>query len=150
MDDLCVIELYLRILPSSTVLNTHTCGRCNWMPVASYYTERTRRNVIVCKRLYYCGNPTFSISVIEYGSIGNIVESVINKHGPQQHTRQPSRKGTWLDLDSYEIGIDNRCSRSVSHESTYFVGQLTNTSDRIKGFCGVIHEQLKRGTIVCK
>ena len=41
-----------------------------------------------------------------------------------------------FDLDSYEIGIDNRCSAYISCDIKDFQGPLIKTNQTIKGFGG--------------
>ena len=52
-----------------------------------------------------------------------------------------------FDTDSYEIGIDNRCSRCISHHIDDFVGNLRDTQQTIKGFGGSRFTKAKIGTI---
>ena len=52
-----------------------------------------------------------------------------------------------LDTDSYEIGVDNRCSGCISHRSEDFIGPFRDTTKAIKGFGGSKTQNVKIGTI---
>ena len=41
-----------------------------------------------------------------------------------------------IDSDSGEIGIDKRCTSCISHTTEYFVGELFDSTRRIKWFGG--------------
>ena len=55
-----------------------------------------------------------------------------------------------LDSDSANIGVDNRCTSCISHESTDFIGELQTCNRAIKGFGGTQTPLIKRGTILWK
>jgi hypothetical protein len=52
-----------------------------------------------------------------------------------------------FDTDSKAIGIDNRCSACISHDTTDFVGELRDSHRRIKGIGGILTSKIKTGTI---
>jgi len=54
---------------------------------------------------------------------------------------------TSFDTDSYEIGIDNRCSACISGQVTDFVGTLKDTNRTIKGFMGTKTTNVQVGTL---
>ena len=43
-----------------------------------------------------------------------------------------------MDSDSRTIGIDNRCTACILHTTEAFVGELVDSTRRIKGFGGTI------------
>ena len=43
---------------------------------------------------------------------------------------------TNFDLDSFDIGIDNRCSGCISGDPADFIGSLRDSDRTIKGFMG--------------
>ena len=53
-----------------------------------------------------------------------------------------------IDTDSAPIGIDNRCSLCISNVAEDFVGDLTDTNRKIKGFGGILSQKIKVGTIL--
>ena len=53
-----------------------------------------------------------------------------------------------MDTDSAPIGIDNRCSLCISNKVEDFVGEMTETKRKIKGFGGVLSPDIKVGTIL--
>ena len=59
-----------------------------------------------------------------------------------------SKFTTVFDTDSNAIGIDNRCSACLSHDIDDFVGPVTNTNRRIKGFGGETLLNVYIGTII--
>ena len=46
-----------------------------------------------------------------------------------------------FDTDSIQIGVDNRCSATMSHDISDFIGPLEPTNRTIKGFGGVQHNK---------
>ena len=52
-----------------------------------------------------------------------------------------------FDTDSFDIGIDNRCSACISGTPEDFVGELRETSRIIKGFMGAKTTDVKVGTL---
>ena len=52
-----------------------------------------------------------------------------------------------FDVDSYEIGIDNRCSRCISHQADDFIGDLKDTAQSIQSFGGSRITKMKIGTL---
>ena len=54
---------------------------------------------------------------------------------------------TKFDVDSFQIGIDNRCSACTSHEPSDFEGGLIDTNRTIKGFGGTRTTNVQRGTL---
>ena len=55
-----------------------------------------------------------------------------------------------FDTDSEPIGVDNRCSASMSHRIEDFVTQLTPTDLVVKGFAGSRTGNVMKGTIQWK
>ena len=53
-----------------------------------------------------------------------------------------------FELDSYKIGIDNRCSAYILGNPADFIGLLYDSSRTIKGFMGTRTMNVKTGTIV--
>ena len=53
-----------------------------------------------------------------------------------------------FNLDSYEIGIDNRCSAYISGNPVDFIGPLCDSGRTIKGFMGTRTTNVKTGTVV--
>lgn len=52
-----------------------------------------------------------------------------------------------FDTDSFEIGIDNRCSKCISHRKRDFVGELVPTRTRVSGYTGTTTRTLYEGTL---
>lgn len=55
---------------------------------------------------------------------------------------------TYMSLSDQSIGIDNRCSASISHKIGDFVGQMYDTEKVITGYGGIATGKLKRGTLI--
>jgi hypothetical protein len=55
-----------------------------------------------------------------------------------------------FDTDSYEIGIDNRASYSMSHRKEDFEGEIKMTQRRIRGIAGTILTKVGYGTLLWK
>ena len=62
-----------------------------------------------------------------------------------QSTHWEQRKK--IDADSFQIGIENRCSACRSHEPTDVVGKLIDTNRTIKSFGGTRTTNVQRGTL---
>jgi len=58
-----------------------------------------------------------------------------------------SERATVFDTDSFQIGIDNRCSGCISHKITDFVGTVRPTNQVIKGFAGSTTRKVMVGTL---
>jgi hypothetical protein len=52
-----------------------------------------------------------------------------------------------FDTDSFDIGIDNRCTKSISHKIKDFDGPLMDTNRKIWGFAGTSNANVKIRTI---
>jgi hypothetical protein len=52
-----------------------------------------------------------------------------------------------FDTDSFDIGIDNRCTKSISHKIKDFDGPLTETNRKIQRFAGTSNTNVKIRTI---
>ena len=61
-----------------------------------------------------------------------------------------SARLTSFDTDSYDIGIDNRCSRCISHQVEDFIGNLKDSKHSIRSFGGTQTTRVKVGTIQWK
>ena len=69
----------------------------------------------------------------------------------QSEVPMPNREHDALfDMDSAEIGIDNRCSGCISHVATDFVGQLHKSDKSIRGFGGTKTLKVMTGTLKWK
>ena len=55
-----------------------------------------------------------------------------------------------FDTDSYDIGIDNRCSACISGTPEDFIGPLKDSTRTIKGFMGTKTTNVKVGTLLWK
>ena len=55
-----------------------------------------------------------------------------------------------FDTDSYEIGIDNRASYSMSHREEDFEGDIKMTNRRIRGIAGTLLTRVGYGTLLWK
>ena len=60
---------------------------------------------------------------------------------------QSRNKHSRFDTDSYQIGIDNRCSACISHVRSDFVGELKKVNRTIKGFGGTSEYKVYQGTL---
>ena len=61
-------------------------------------------------------------------------------------TSTPSNDNVFkMDTDSVTIGIYNRCSLCISHIAEDFIGELTESRRKIRGFGGVIQPKIKTG-----
>jgi hypothetical protein len=54
---------------------------------------------------------------------------------------------TTYDIDSVQVGIDNRCSGCISHVSSDFVGVLKRSDKCIRGFGGTTTRRVMTGTL---
>ena len=61
--------------------------------------------------------------------------------------RSTGARITNFDMDSLNIGVDNRCSDCISHRVEDFEGPLIKTIKSIRGFGGSRVHNLKMGTI---
>ena len=52
-----------------------------------------------------------------------------------------------MDSESGEIGIDNICTTYISHTREYFLGELVDSTRRIKGFGGTRSPLIKKVTL---
>ena len=52
-----------------------------------------------------------------------------------------------FDTDSSPVGVDNRCSKFISHKVTDFIGKLVDCNRTIKCFGGTRTTNIKMGTI---
>jgi hypothetical protein len=75
-----------------------------------------------------------------------IIVLMILAHQAEHEMRSSERKMRF-DSDSSTIGIDNRCSRTISGFIDDFIGPLRDTKQRIQGFYGAETRQVKIGTI---
>ena len=55
---------------------------------------------------------------------------------------------TNFNLDSFDIGIGNRCSGCISSNPADFIGSLCDSGRTIKGFMGTKTTNIKVGTLV--
>ena len=53
-----------------------------------------------------------------------------------------------MDIDSANIGIDNRCNLCISHIYEDFVGELRESRRNIRGFGGVFQPKINAGTLL--
>jgi hypothetical protein len=58
-----------------------------------------------------------------------------------------NHKRMHFDSDSFEIMVDNCCSRSITHCLTDFIDKPTQTNAKIKGYNGISNKQLLTGTV---
>lgn len=70
--------------------------------------------------------------------------------GPTSDSRGDWRPKASFGVDTYLIGIDNRCSAAISHCVSDFVGKLTTCNDKIKGYGGTTNSRIMRGTLKWK
>ena len=69
--------------------------------------------------------------------------------GPPATTESPATKPRTvvLDSDSFEIGVDNRASRCMSHCSEDFEGPLRRSHKRVRGWMNALSDEVRIGTI---
>ena len=71
-------------------------------------------------------------------------------NGNSSQTPRLSAFTTVFDTDANAIGIDNRCSACLSNDINDFIGPVTKTNRRIKGFGGEALMDVYMGTIIWK
>ena len=69
---------------------------------------------------------------------------------PATTVKSKSARMSHFDIDSFEIGVDNRCSRCISHQIDDFIGQLRDSRHTIRSFGGSQTATVKVGIIQWK
>ena len=72
-----------------------------------------------------------------------------HKNETNKYKNNKNNKGVTFDIDSQDIGIDNRCSACISHDKNDFLQEtIKKTNKQIVGFGGMRHGNISQGTII--